>query len=151
MKKKGKIFFVVFGIIILLAVAVVMPAVVSYLRSRANTKKYLCDVAISTIKSELIFWRRSIEEFKAENNRYPASSEELCGFIGDPNFGDSLIDGISLGKDKNRIKEVFDGKGGWFYDANSGTIKANLDKPINHYPYYKSYNGKYRNEIPSEW
>ncbi len=56
---------------------------------------------------------------------------------------------ISCVKGNTDEYHVLNGRGGWFYDPNTGIVKVNLNEPLKHY--LKFYFGKERNSIPSDW
>jgi len=41
------------------------------------------------------------------------------------------------------------GKGGFYYDPNTGELRLNLTEPVKHY--VPGYKGRYADEIPSSW
>jgi len=97
--------------------------------------------------------REEITKFKKIHGRYPICLDELeqysannqkIGFRGIV-FKEFCSDQRGNSKECN----VLNGKGGWYYNKNSGELRVNVTKPIKHY--LKIYLGSLRNEIPADW
>ncbi len=56
---------------------------------------------------------------------------------------------ISKKNGSNKVSNILDGSGGWYYDKQNHTVYINLNKPIKYYLRY--YRGKYSEERPSNW
>ncbi len=97
--------------------------------------------------------RKDVERFKEINNRLPMSLSEINTYaIENPNshlreipFGEYITD---IDGNREEYGEL-NGKGGLFYNPNTGEVKVNLTKSVGHY--LRLYFGKQRNEIPAEW
>ena len=131
--------------------------------------------SISITKTNLKISRASIEWFKNETNRYPASLKELseyinkefisnndtnlltpgkvfiygqtCEYISDPIYRD--VRGDINEPDSSKESQILDGSGGFYYSSSTGEVKVNVIKPLKEiHPFYF---GSSRNEIPSDW
>ena len=101
---------------------------------------------VSTLRAQILKFR----EITGDN---PKSLSELQQY-GEENpnagLGDILItERISDPSGNYRESSVLDGKGGWYYNKETGEIKINLTQPVKQY--VKSYLGKVGNEVPSDW
>jgi hypothetical protein len=108
---------------------------------------------LDTTKMRLKTVRMGIEEFKKETLRFPTSLSEIEEY-GKKNPEATFLH--SLGKeflsDPEGNSQEFtelNGKGGWYYNKDTGEIRVNLNKPLMNY--LNTFFGKERNEVPSDW
>ncbi len=113
---------------------------------------YNKEIEWTSISLQLI--RENIQKFKQTNQRYPVSLDELNNHI--KNDEKNLFhkrDNKEFISDRNGCSEehvILDGKGGWFYNKQTGEIKININKPLKTF-FEKYYYLPSRNKIPSEW
>lgn len=98
--------------------------------------------------------RHSIAIFAEKVGRYPHSLNELCEY--DKKFPRTLDWQLPLREsisNDDYVRSVehatLNGKGGFFYDRTTGTLKVNLTRPIKYYWWF--YFGKARSEVPADW
>jgi hypothetical protein len=113
----------------------------------------ICRTQIGRTQASLLIVRQCIKEYKETNGRYPKNIEELRQYLkNDPNFKplDSLYVDFKSTKQSNfQTYSEINGKGGYYYDANSGDIRVNLTEPVGHYFFF--YGGSLKDEIPVKW
>lgn len=113
----------------------------SAVRRAHDTKRYLYHL------------RNQITSYRDITGEYPDSLAHLQEFITkNPEAGlvsVFVFERISDPNGKTDEYHVLDGKGGWYYDKETGTVRVNLTKPIK--AHIKSYVGPIEKEIPSEW
>lgn len=93
--------------------------------------------------------RTSIAAFSEMNGRYPHSLQELWDW-----YGSAAPDVVPVGFKVEKRENVaeyrqLNGKGGFYYDPNTGEVRLNLTEPVKNY--FPGYKGKYADEIPSSW
>lgn len=90
--------------------------------------------------------RRSIAVFSEINGRYPHSLQELWDWSG----SSRLRADFKVEKRENVAEyRQLNGKGGFYYDPNTGEMRLNLTEPVK--SYVPGYKGRYADEIPSSW
>ena len=111
---------------------------------------------IRSTKGRLHFARETIKEFRKEHDRLPSSLVELEEYIfkkpgisGQGIGKKFFVEGFSNPKGNTMHTNILGGKGGWYYNKETGEIRVNLTKPVK--CYLRFYFGKYRNEVPSDW
>lgn len=101
----------------------------------------------------LLSLRNKIAGYRAREGCYPTCLSEIYVRADDGSEAGSpgrvpkeLLSGSQWsGSEFN----VLNGKGGWYYDPNTGEVKISLREPVKQY--LRFYFGKRRNEIPSDW
>jgi hypothetical protein len=104
-----------------------------------------CRDRISTTRTELDIMRKSIEIILDEKGHYPNSLNEVKLFLRGSYYVDFKL---KRQNDFQEYRELND-KGGYYYDPNTGKIKLNMTRPVK--DYMPSYQGAFKDEIPSEW
>ena len=102
-------------------------------------------------KNHLSIIRINIKTFMDITGKYPESLSEIrdCG-KNDPHLPTiAFKEYISNKTGVSSEHETLNGKGGWFYDKNTGQLRVNVTKPVKEY--LKIYFGKERNQVPSNW
>jgi hypothetical protein len=90
--------------------------------------------------------RKGIKIYHEEKNQYPATLNELRNYLG---FDKIYVDLTSERRSNIPEYQELNGKGGYYYDKNTGEIRLNLTKPV--MEYLPRYKGGFKDEIPSSW
>lgn len=90
--------------------------------------------------------REMISEFHEYHQRYPSNLYELK-----EDFSIRRLHKEYISDRKGSFSEYDDlnGKGGWYYNNETGEVRVNIIKPIR--KYLRFYFSENRNEIPSSW
>jgi len=111
------------------------------------------DGKIPQTKFHLSLVRSDIRVFKEIEGRYPNSIAELRQYAEHDEQLFSLKELFIDFKDYPQAhvpeSDVLNGKGGYYYDKPTGTVRINLTQPIKHY--FPFYFGADRNQIPADW
>ncbi|MCK4628149.1 MAG: hypothetical protein KAT56_04050 [Sedimentisphaerales bacterium] len=100
-------------------------------------------------KHHLKTYRMLIKQFHEEYHRFPDSIDDLNSYRSHITGGKKFSEYFSCREGCDVGNEMLNGKGGWYYNKNTGEIKINIQKPIKYY--LKIYIGKDKTDIPSEW
>ena len=112
-----------------------------------------CTNRIRVIKIYLGAIRKSIQDFREHNGKYPNSLDELRLYIRDKR-GYSIAPSMYVDLNSEQQNDVpeyrqLNNKGGYYYDPNTGEVRLNLTRPVKEY--LKLYRGAYKDQIPSSW
>ncbi|MHC4156239.1 MAG: hypothetical protein ACYST6_15150 [Planctomycetota bacterium] len=107
---------------------------------------------IRSTKMMLNLAKAQINAFQTITGRHPDTLSEIREYA-DKNPGSKLSsrlfkEYLSDPSGKSEVHSSLNGKGGWYYDPNTGEVKVNLDKPVKEYLFYF---GPERKEIPADW
>ena len=132
---------------------VLVSALVLFTLGSLIARDLFHNTRLDTTKMRLKTIRMGIEEFNKETRRFPTSLSEIEEY-GRKNPEAPFLH--SLGKeflsDAEGNSQEFtelNGKGGWYYNKDTGEVSINLNKPLKNY--LNTYFGKERNEVPSDW
>jgi len=103
--------------------------------------------------------KKNIKWFNAQTGKYPGSLQDIVVYANEKKndtanhfhiirklpCAEYITDIAGNSKEYPEIN----GKGGWYYNKDTGQLKVNLIKPVKHYLWL--YFGPERNEIPSDW
>lgn len=111
-----------------------------------------CEHRIGAIRVSLKTMRRYVQFLREERGCYPDSFAQLrqsLGRSGSANWDRMYVDLTSNRQERVPEYRALNGKGGYYYDPNSGEIRLNLTMPVRQYLYW--YRGSYADQIPSQW
>ena len=101
-------------------------------------------------KGHLRLYREVIQQFKEEKDVYPSVLKDAIEFS--TQQGQVTLETgeyITAAKGNDGQYGELNGKGGWYYNSDTGEVRVNVTVPVK--SHLKLYLGKERNEIPSEW
>ncbi len=96
--------------------------------------------------------RGSIENYKQKEGHFPESLSELKQYYENNDnysFRKENKEYISFEQGSEQEHKSLNGKGGWCYNKETGSLIVNINKPLK--DYFEKYYYFNRNEIPSEW
>jgi hypothetical protein len=99
----------------------------------------------------LSYLREQIRQYHETTGEFPPSLAQMkAGFVAEPGerWGPDK-EWLSTDKGNGRESSVLDGRGGWYYNQETGELRINLDKPLK--SYLKHYYRRDRNERPCDW
>jgi hypothetical protein len=107
---------------------------------------------IRSTKMMLNLAKAQIKAFQTITGRYPDTLSEIREYA-DKNPASKLSSRVvneylSEPSGKSEVHSSLNGKGGWYYDPNTGEVQVNLNKPVKEYLFYF---GPERNQIPADW
>ena len=105
----------------------------------------MSDKRVIGTKVALQLCREVIQEFNEKTDANPATLKIATEFSRQGQICEYITDA----KGNDAQYEELNGKGGWYYDSDTGEVRVNVTAPVK--KYLKLYFGKERNEIPSEW
>ena len=107
---------------------------------------------LSSTCVSLVHLRGSLKHYKEEVGEFPESLTEMeQHYDGHDSYSFKLNKEYisSYEEGSNQEFNTLNGKGGWYYNKETGEIVINIDKPLkscfDHY-YYSN-----RNEVPADW
>jgi hypothetical protein len=121
--------------------AVLLPILVAGLVSIAGLISWISYRRVYNTQFSLVVISARIVRFEQVNARYPRSLSELQSELPKEYLS-------RLGGDATEYHEL-NGRGGWYYDPNTGSVHVNLQRPVREYLHL--YLGRDKDEIPSEW
>jgi hypothetical protein len=116
------------------------------------TQQRSCWERMRATEHRLNHTRDWIQDFRRETGSLPVSLEQLERWERTlPGaFGHEFPPIEQISGHANSSEHItLDGRGGFFYDPNTGDIRVNLTKPVRHY--WPWYFGERRDEIPADW
>ena len=137
----------------LLLSALVVVVLLELDRHREHREQHY-EHRLTIIKASLRYLDNASVVFFDEHGRYPISFDELrraCeDRVGKGSYYTKMY--VDLTSDMtNEIPEYreLNGKGGYYYDPNSGQVRLNLTRPVEEY--WPGYRGWLHDTIPSTW
>lgn len=97
---------------------------------------------------------KDLEIYIRLEKKYPESLSKMYEYIAsysEAKFRAEKVGSEYISIEKGTDKEFseLNGKGGWYYNKQTGEVRVNLTKPVK--KYLKFYFGWDHDEIPSEW
>lgn len=126
--------------------ALLFVLIVVYVRVEYDSK---CNNRIKVIKVYLGATRKTIQIFFENNGRYPDSFNEFRKWNRGSVWDKMIVDLTSDKQSEVPEYRQLNDKGGYYYDPNTGEVRLNLTRPVKEY--FKRYNGRYKDQIPSSW